>query len=187
CIRPGVLYRAGYCTGCIWQQRWRCSWRCSWHCSWHCCGSYGWRRSCQSGSGCSYHRCGGGCCWSGCCRCWCWRWRTRGIGPDQVFDAIKHLLTITAAHHARAQFELVMHDPESRVAMGTAGCQRHGTLYRCCWHLTGQCDPTFLLGPYRKGNEGRIRCRNFFGLARQYARQYQGTASGNPACQQGGH
>ena len=81
---------------------------------------------------------------------------------EQVFDAIEDLLARTATDEAGAQLQLVMRDPEGRLAMWALGSERHR--YLIGGGLAGEGDPAFALGPYGQLDEGGVGCRDFVGL-----------------------
>jgi hypothetical protein len=47
------------------------------------------------------------------------------FGAQQVFDAVEYLLACAAADQSGPQLQLVMRDPECRMAMRTLGSERH--------------------------------------------------------------
>jgi hypothetical protein len=51
------------------------------------------------------------------------------VRPEKIFDTVEDLLAGAAAYQAGAQLQLVMRNPECRMAMRTLGCERHGGLY----------------------------------------------------------
>ena len=90
-----------------------------------------------------------------------------------MLDTVKDFLARAATNQAGTQLQLVMRDPECRMAVGAAGSERH-----CLDGLSfvvpaGQGDPAIAFSPDSQIDEGRIGCDDLIGLACQYARQHQ--------------
>jgi hypothetical protein len=47
------------------------------------------------------------------------------LRPQQVFYSVEDLFAGAATHQSRTQFQLIMRDPECRLAMRTLGRERH--------------------------------------------------------------